>query len=83
MSELKENLRKCVFGSVMGIPPADWPADDADLFELGLDSMTIMRILVEIEEKLAVKLSERDLDPSRVQSLDALTQWVEVTKSNC
>ena len=65
MSELTDKLQHAVFGTAMELPPGDWPAVDADLFELGLDSMTILRILVVIEEQLGVKLSERDLDPDK------------------
>ena len=76
MNEITTQLRQAVFANVMGLSPSEWPSDDADLFELGLDSMTILRILVVIEEELGVKLSERDLDPERVQSIDALRAWI-------
>jgi acyl carrier protein len=82
MNDSSAQLRQAVFGNVMGLAPHEWPRDEADLFELGLDSMTILRILVVIEEQLGVKLSERELDPERVQSIDALQQWIrEVQES--
>jgi acyl carrier protein len=76
ISDRTPQLRQAVFGNVMGLPASEWPNDSADLFEMGLDSMTILRILVVIEEELGVTLSERELTPQRVQSIEALEGWI-------
>lgn len=52
-------------------------ADDDDLFELGLDSMGITRLLVFIERTLGVRLPDREITAERMQTVERIAQMVE------
>lgn len=51
--------------------------NDTDLQELGLDSMTCVEIVVNLEEEFGVTIDEEDLLVENMSSIDALVRLVE------
>ena len=51
-----------------------------DLIESGvIDSMGIMKLLVFVEESFNMKVSDSDLVPKNFESIDSISQLVEMT----
>jgi acyl carrier protein len=74
---IRERLCAYLFGSLMPTPPESRPGDDADLFESGLDSVRIMRLLVFLEEEFRVRLPDEEITPERIGTVNALVALVE------
>lgn len=79
----RDCLRSYLFETLIPQPDESPPSDDADLFELGLDSLRVMRLLVFIEQELGVSVPDHEVTPERIASIHALTQLVDdVNKTN-
>ncbi|MFL0165390.1 MULTISPECIES: D-alanine--poly(phosphoribitol) ligase subunit DltC [Clostridium] len=51
---------------------------DLDLFEAGLlDSLAIIEVLIQIEEKLGIKLQPTDLEREDMSTVNKLTAFLE------
>jgi acyl carrier protein len=75
--QLRDQLRQGLFTALIPLPPERWPDDDANLFNLGLDSLRVMRLLVFIEQKLGVVLPDAEITPETIGSVSALRQLIE------
>ncbi len=73
---MKEKLKKFIFAEVIyHEDPASFGNGD-DLFEAGLDSMGIMRLIMFAEKEFGVILPDTEIEPDNVHSLDALERWI-------
>ena len=73
MEDFTTHLRDELF---FGDPGARLDVDD-DLFELGLDSLAIQRLVVRIERKLRVRVSDSDVVAENFRTVRALVTMVE------
>ncbi len=73
----RDQLRTYLFGTLIPIEQSAWPADDANLLEIGLDSLRLMQLLVYVEQQLKVRLPDHEVTPERVESVRALVEWIE------
>ena len=76
-SETRERLRKHLFEELIPLQREEWPDDDDDLFEVGMDSVRVMRLLVFIEEELDVRIPEDSIVPEGIGRVSALLELVE------
>ena len=76
-SNKRDRLRAYLFGTLIPTPEASRPADDADLFAHGMDSLRLMQLLVWIEDKLDVRLPDHEVTPERIGTVSSLAEWVE------
>lgn len=51
--------------------------EDTDLMELGLDSMTCVEMVVNLEDEFGITVDEEDLLVENMTSISALVQLVE------
>ena len=56
----------------MQLAPTDWPADDADLFALGLDSIRVMRLMVFLEEEFGTRIPDDAVAPEHLDRVSAI-----------
>lgn len=53
------------------------PSESVDLFETGLlDSMTLVQLLVKLEEQLGVSVAPHQLDPDNFRSIQHIASFV-------
>jgi len=60
-------------------------SDDADLFDLGMDSLSVVRLVIALEEELDLQIPEEDLSAEIFHRLDILINFlvkVRMTYSN-
>jgi acyl carrier protein len=75
--DLRTQLREGLFTTFIPLPPERWPDDDANLFQLGLDSLRVMRLLVFIEQRLGVTLPDEAITPESIGTVRALLALIE------
>jgi acyl carrier protein len=75
--QVRDAVRKYLFETLLLCPVEPWPADDANLFEHGLDSLRVMRLLVFVEEQLGVHLPNHEITRQRLGTIQALVEWIE------
>lgn len=73
----REKLRTYLFSTLLPRPATAWPADDADLLALGMDSLRIMQLLVFVEQHLGVRLPDHEVTPERIETVAALVDWID------
>jgi acyl carrier protein len=74
--EVRDSIRRHLFETLMPRPKEAWPADGADLFQAGMDSLRLMQLLVYIEQKIGVNLPDHEVTPERVASIDSIVDWI-------
>ena len=74
--DVRDKLRSQLFETLIPTPADTWPDDGADLFEFGLDSLRVMRLLVFIEDELGVSLPDHEVTTERLRSVESLVDWV-------
>jgi D-alanine--poly(phosphoribitol) ligase subunit 2 len=75
--DTRERVRSYLFETLIPLPPAARPPDDADLFSHGMDSLRLMQLLVFIEENLGVRLPDHEVTPERVSSVRSVVDWID------
>ena len=73
----RDRLRDYLFGTLIPMPAAAWPADETDLLDHGLDSLRIMQLLVFVERELGIALPDHEVTPERVGSVQSLVAWID------
>jgi len=73
----RDRIRQYLFNTLIPTPAAQWPSDDVDLLDRGLDSLRVMQLLVFVERELGVNLPDHELTPERVGSVAALAAWID------
>ena len=77
MPDQTTTIRDYVFGTLLPTPEAERPGNDANLFDHGLDSLRLMKLLVFVEEAIKVNLPDHEVTPERVESIDAIVAWID------
>jgi acyl carrier protein len=80
--DLGGRLREGLFTRLLPMPRDQWPDDDANLFDAGLDSLRVIRLLVFIEQDLGVVLSDSAITPEAIGSVRALLSLIEAHRSS-
>lgn len=72
-----KKIKSYVFQELVFVDNPDTFGMDDDLFEAGLDSMGIMRLVLFIEEEFGVTLPDDELEPDNLQTLARLEKWIK------
>lgn len=72
-----QKLKTFIFQELIFSDEYDNFSNDDDLFEAGLDSMGIMRLLIFIEESFNVSLPDDELEPENLQTINKLLAWIQ------
>ncbi|HPF39750.1 MAG TPA: acyl carrier protein [Phycisphaerae bacterium] len=72
----REKVRDYIFETLLPTPTDSRPGNDANLFDFGLDSLRLMQLLVFVEQSLGVNLPDHEMTPERVETIDAIVEWI-------
>ena len=72
-----QDLKTFIFQELIFCDELDQFSYDDDLFDAGLDSMGIMRLLIFIEERFNVSLPDDELEPENLQTINKLLAWIQ------
>lgn len=72
--ELRAELGRRLFGAEV---PESELGDDDDLFDVGLDSMAILKLVAFLEKRLGRPLPDGAIRPENFRTLRALTAFAE------
>ena len=72
----REKVRDYIFDTLLPTPADSRPGNDANLFDVGLDSLRLMQLLVFVEQSLGVNLPDHEMTPERVETIDAIVEWI-------
>lgn len=72
---LEVQLRNAVDRSLAKGLPQDWPADRA-LAEAGLDSISLLTLIGELEQRFSVRFSDEDLNAENFSTLSGIHRLV-------
>lgn len=76
MMNTRDQVRNYLFGTLIPIPRESWPADDADLFENGMDSLRLMQLLVFIEQEVGVHLPDQEVTHERMSTVQSVVEFI-------
>lgn len=76
MTNTRDQLRNYLFGTLIPTAADAWPADDADLFEHGMDSLRLMQMLVFIEQEVGVQLPDHEVTQERMSTIQSIVDFV-------
>ena len=73
---MKPQLRKFIFEELIFVDTPENFKDDDNLFDAGLDSMGIMRLIMFIEERFNITLPDDEIDPDNIETFNCLEKWI-------
>lgn len=72
-----QKLKSYIFQELVFVEQPDAFGEDEDLLQAGLDSMSIMRLVLFIENEFGVVLPDNELVPENLQTLSRLENWIK------
>jgi len=71
-----QKLKSYIFQELIFLEDPDAFGEEDDLLQAGLDSMSIMRLVLFIEDEFGVTLPDDELTPENMQTLNRLEKWI-------
>jgi len=71
-----QKLKSYIFQELIFVDNPDVFSEEDDLLQAGLDSMSIMRLVLFIEDEFGVVLPDDELTPENMQTLSRLQKWI-------
>jgi len=71
-----QKLKSYIFQELIFVDNPDVFSEEDDLLQAGLDSMSIMRLVLFIEDEFGVVLPDDELIPENMQTLSRLQKWI-------
>lgn len=75
--EIAATIRSCLLSAVGSTMAADLIADDTNLFDVGVDSMNMTDLLLELEQRFGFTLAPDDLSADLFLRFGNLVSFVE------
>jgi D-alanine--poly(phosphoribitol) ligase subunit 2 len=73
---MKQQLRQFIFNELIFVTDPSSFKDHDDLIAAGLNSISIMRLVMFIETEFGVTLPDTEITLENLQTLSALEQWI-------
>ncbi|WP_321855970.1 acyl carrier protein [Paraburkholderia tropica] len=75
--EIAATIRSCLVSAIGSTMAADLIADDTNLFDVGVDSMNMTDLLLQLEERFGFTLAPEDLSADLFMRFSNLVDFVE------
>lgn len=80
-SKLKDELKAIISKATGGSVDASAIGDDVPLMELGVDSMAALEVVMELETKFGVSITDMEAGKEAFTSINSLAKFVQANKS--
>jgi len=75
--EIAATIRSCLLSAIGSTMAADLIADDTNLFDVGVDSMNMTDLLLQLEQRFGFTLAPEDLSADLFARFGNLVSFVE------
>jgi acyl carrier protein len=75
--EIAATIRSCLLSAIVSTMAADLIADDTNLFDVGVDSMNMTDLLLQLEQRFGFTLAPEDLSSELFLRFGNLVSFVE------
>jgi len=75
--EIAATIRSCLLSAIGSTMAADLIADDTNLFDVGVDSMNMTDLLLQLEQRFSFTLAPEDLSSDLFLRFGNLVSFVE------
>lgn len=75
--EIAATIRSCLLSAIGSTMAADLIADDTNLFDVGVDSMNMTDLLLQLEQRFGFTLAPEDLSSNLFLRFGNLVSFVE------
>ncbi|MEK6292862.1 MAG: acyl carrier protein [Paraburkholderia tropica] len=75
--EIAASIRTCLLSAIGSTMAADLIAEDTNLFDVGVDSMNMTDLLLQLEQRFSFTLAPEDLSADLFQRFGNLVSFVE------
>ncbi|RKE39516.1 acyl carrier protein [Paraburkholderia sp. BL23I1N1] len=75
--EIAATVRSCLLSAIGSTMAADLIADDTNLFDVGVDSMNMTDLLLQLEQRFGLTLAPEDLSADLFLRFGNLVSFVE------
>jgi acyl carrier protein len=75
--EIAATIRSCLLSAIGSTMAADLIADDTNLFDVGVDSMNMTDLLLQLEQRFGFTLAPEDLSADLFMRFGNLVSFVE------
>ena len=84
MSNSEHSMRETILAAISEVTGRPFPAavinGDTSVYELGIDSMSLVELIFKLEADLGIDIPLAELNESIFESLDSLTAYLENRK---
>ncbi len=78
---LKDELKAIISKATGGTVEVSGIGDDVPLMELGVDSMAALEVVMELETKFGVSITDMEAGKEAFTSINSLAKFVEANRS--
>ncbi|MBL8676387.1 MAG: acyl carrier protein [Alphaproteobacteria bacterium] len=71
-----DELKKFIFEDLLGVGKHEDFNAEVNLFQLGLDSLRMMRLVYFIEEKFGITIPDLEITPEKMESLGSIEKLI-------
>jgi D-alanine--poly(phosphoribitol) ligase subunit 2 len=72
----RDDLKKFIFEDLLGVGKSESFQLEDNLFQLGLDSLRMMRLVNFIEEKFKITIPDIEITPEQMESLASIEKLI-------
>lgn len=82
MNDIQNSIRKLIEQNIEMTVPVNDIKESEDLFKLGIDSISCIKLIIAIETEFGFEFTDEDLDMDNMKTIATITGYVEGKTAN-